>query len=240
MGYVSYEITLRLPGGKTASGTEIIAVNKNAILPSSKTLVGTTNKDGYYKWDTLATGFNNDTYHFTARKEFEGILYYAEWTDRVSPSEGHYSQDIEMRTQFFDELKRLEIPPLATKGLHEEGQVEILALIKELRICISQKLPNASISLGTKILEGLIKIYLKRLGKWEDNMSKLTFGMLLDHLKGTDIENNGLFNKLTGVNSFRIPAVHFKDIDTIIDEARIGNSVIIQFLKLLYPPTKQG
>ena len=239
MGYVSYEITLTLPGGKPTSGAKIVATNINAILPSSKTLHGNTNKDGYFKWDTLATGFNNDTYNFIAQKEHEGILYIAEWTDRVSPSEGHYSQDIEMRTQFFEELKKLEIPSLAIKGLQVEGHFEILALIRELSICISQKLPNASISLGTKILEGLIRIYLKRLDKWEDKMGKLTFGLLLDSLKGTDIEKNGLYNKLTGINSFRIPAVHFKDIDTTIDEARIGNSVIIQFLKLLYPHTKQ-
>ena len=68
MGYVSYEITLTLPGGKPTSGAKIVATNLNAIFPSSKVLHGNTNKDEYFKWDTLATGFDNDTYNFIAQK----------------------------------------------------------------------------------------------------------------------------------------------------------------------------
>lgn len=239
MGYVSYEITLTLPGGKPASGAKIVATNLNAILPSSKVLHGNTNKDGYFKWDTLATGFNNDTYNFIAQKEHEGILYIAEWNDRVSPSEGHYSQDIEMRTQFFDELKKIDIPKSASKGLKDEGHVEILSLIIELKTCISYKLPNASISLTTKILEGLIRIYLKREGKWEDRMSEQTFGQLLENLKKTDSRIEGIYDKLKGLNFLRKPAVHFKNISTTIDEARICYSLMSQFLTILYPTTNQ-
>ena len=86
MGYVTYEITLTLPGGKPASGAKIVATDLNAFLLSSKIHEGTTNKDGYFKWDTMATGLNNDTYRFRVQKDHEGILYIAEWTDRVNPS----------------------------------------------------------------------------------------------------------------------------------------------------------
>jgi hypothetical protein len=237
LGFVSYEITLFLPNGKPASGAEIIAFNKNAIAPSSKTFYGATNNNGYYKWAALATGYYKDTYDFKAQKELEGILYIAHWTDRLDSTKGPYIQEITMRTEFFEELKKFDIPTFAIDGLQRDSQMEILTLINELNICIAQKLPNASISVGTKILEGLIRIYLNRLGKWKEDMNKKTFGQLLGSLKGTDLENIGLYNKLDAINSFRIPAVHFKGTDTTIDEARIGNSVIVEFLKILYPST---
>lgn len=238
MGYVSYEITLIFPDGKPASGAEIIATNENAILPSSRTLYGTTNKDGYYRWQTLATGFNNDTYNFNAKKESEGILYVAYWTDRVSPSDGPYTKEITMRTQFFEELPQFEIPSYAIDGLRMDNQLVILRLMDELNVCINQKLPNASIAVGTKILEGLIKIYLNRIGKWEEKMDKLTLGQLLENPNVSDLKNKGFYDKLKGINFFRRSAVHFKEIDTTIDEARIGNSIITEFLKFLYPNSK--
>ena len=235
MGYVTYEITLTLPGGKPASGAKILATDLNAFLSSSKIHEGTTNKDGYFKWDTMATGLNNDTYRFRAQKDHEGILYIAEWTERVNPSHQKYSKEIEMRTQFFDEIENLKIPKSAVEGLIESDQIQILSLIKELKVCISNKLPNASISVGTKILEGLIRIYLKKLGKWDDKMSLETFGGLLTNLKDTDLSKLGLYDKLLGLNLFRKPAIHYKNIDTTIDEARICNSVIVEFLTLMFP-----
>ena len=167
MGYVYYEIILTLPGGKTASEAKIVATNLNAILPSSKALHGNTNKDGYFKWDTLATGLNKETYHFKAQKKQKGILYNAEWIDKVNPTQWKYSKDIETRTQLFEELKIIKIRQSAIKGLQDEGHIKILSLINELNICISQKLPNASISLTIKILEGLIWIYLRKEGNWK-------------------------------------------------------------------------
>ena len=239
MGYVTYEITLTLPGGKPASGAMIVATDLNAFLSSSKIHEGTTNKDGYFKWDTMATGLNNDTYRFRAQKDHEGILYIAEWTDRVNPSHQKYSKEIEMRTQFFEELNKIEIPQSAIKGLQNEGHIEILSLMNELNICISQKLPNASISLTTKILEGLIQIYLRKEGKWEDNMSEYPYGKLVDTWKQKDSKIEGIYDQLKGLNLFRKTAVHFKDVDTTIDEARLGNSLMIKVLKLLFPTGSQ-
>ena len=239
MGYVTYEITLTLPGGKPASGAKIVATNLNAILPSSKVLHGNANKEGYFKWDTFATGFNSDTYNFKAQKEQDSILYTAEWTDRVNPSHQKSSKEMEMRTQFFEELNMIKIPQTAIKGLQDEGHLEILSLMNELRICISQKLPNASISLTTKILEGLIRIYLRKEGKWNDNMREYTFGQLVDNLEETGNKIEGMYDQLKGLNFFRKPAAHFKDIDTTIDEARIGNSLMIKFLNLLFPTGNQ-
>ena len=236
MGYVSYEITLYLPDGTPASGAEIVATNENAIFYSSKKRYGTTSKEGYYKWPTLATGFNNDTYNFKARKDVDGILYVAYWTDRVSPSDGPYSKEITMRTRFFDEIKKFELPSYAIEGLKNEKENKILELLNEYNGCFTYKLPDASISVGSKILEGLSKILLKRLGKWneEKDGQNYTFGQLIGFLKDTDFSKTAIYDKLSGFNSFRKPAVHYKGTNSTTDEANLGKSIILDFLEYLF------
>lgn len=70
-------------------------------------------------------------------------------------------------------------------------------------------------------------------------MSEYSFGKLVDNLKETSTRIEGIYDQLNGLNYFRKPAVHFKDIDTTIDEVRLGNSLLIKFLKLLFPTGSQ-
>ena len=70
-------------------------------------------------------------------------------------------------------------------------------------------------------------------------MSEQTFGQPLENLKKTDSRIEGIYDKLKGLNFLRKLALHFKDISTTIDEARICYSLMNQFLTKLYPTTNQ-
>ena len=70
-------------------------------------------------------------------------------------------------------------------------------------------------------------------------MSEYPYGKLVDTWKQKDSKIEGIYDQLKGLNLFRKTAVHFKDVDTTIDEARLGNSLMIKVLKLLFPTGSQ-
>ncbi len=234
MGYTKYEVMIFLENGNPVAGAQVEAFNRNAVLPSSKNFTGTTGPDGSYAWDTLATGFNNDTYDFHSFKEIESILYEAVWSERVMPNKP-YQKDVTLHTQLLKDLKELNIPKsILDKVNSEDSGKYILSAIDELNKCIRYNLSKSAVTLSTSILEGVIKIHLTKKNAWDESFDNVTFGRLISKIKNKNIVAAGLMNKLEALNKLRLPAAHFKGTDTTTDEARIGMSVVKEFLYLAF------
>lgn len=235
MGYVKYEIKLFLPNESAAKGAEIIAKNRNALVNSSRVLKGTTNKEGIYVWESLSTGFNSDTYDFNVKIEIEGVLYVAQWSDRLNPKIKSYMKEIVLRREFLDEISTMEMSEGMKKQLEIESNGEnILQAFNELHFNLKNNCSMASLTLETYILEGLIKNYIKKMNKWENQFEQLTFGNLITKIRPLHILKEGLVSQLEGLNKFRTTAAHEKGVENTKEIATVGYKMINEMLKLAY------
>jgi hypothetical protein len=231
MGYASYKVTLSVNGGNPATGAEIITSNRNAILGTSKYLKGTTGPDGSYEWKTLATGFNNDTYDFNATFIGDDVEYVAIWSDRVVPL-GNYEKNIVMRELYLNEIKEMKIPDQIINIIKEsEGGESTLAAIREFNICMKQKLPLAALNCSTYVLEGLIKILAQRKNAWKEEFENATFGELINKDSIKKLLKKRLYDKMSGLNKFRIAAAHNLGVKSLIEEATMGMELPNEFMK---------
>lgn len=235
MGYVKYEITLLLPKGEPAKGAEIRAINRNALVKSSKELKGVTDKDGMFAWEALSTGFNNDTYDFDAKIDVEGLLYVAHWSERVKPNLKIYKKNIVLRTEFLDEMKGIEVSDSIKGQLENDSNSKnIREALRELPFNLKNNCSIASLTLETYILECILKNYIRKKEKWEDNFNELTFGGLIQKVKSLKLLNSGMLNQLEGLNKFRNTAAHDMGVENTTDTAKLGLSLIKQILNLVY------
>jgi hypothetical protein len=94
--------------------------------------------------------------------------------------------------------------------------------LRELKIPLINDLPNASISLSTHIMEGLIRIETGKRGPWKEEYDNKTFGQVVhvDRLK--ELFERRELDKIRGFNGFRVLGVHFKKVRTILSETQVG------------------
>lgn len=234
MGYVRYEVRLTLQNGDPASGSQISAENESAWLGQSKYFEGTTGHDGIYVWDSMATGINNDHYTFYARYSNWESEFIARWRERLRPSIGNCKKEITLRRKFMDEIANLEMPVEAVEFFKGDPYGEqVLQGAAELKKTMEMNLPLSSVAVSTMLLEGAIKALLNVKGKLDKEKSHFTFGKFINNLEVTETLglNEGLLEKLKGINKFRRSALHYKGAITFMDEARLILSEFFEIAK---------
>jgi hypothetical protein len=226
MGTAKYCVNIELPGGKLVDGAQITAQNKDAWFDSARFWQGIT-KDGIFCWDHLDTGLNGDKYDFSVRyADLNGVEWRAFFSDRIfSNSE----QTIVLRQMFLDEEMEFSIPTDIENYIsREDGGKEILAAMRELATSIKKGMSHSALALSTYILEGMIMLKAKNEGVWDHEFEGKTFGGLLKLDKVRKLFPNGALDKAEALNKLRIPGVHFKNISSTINEAKIGANLIME------------
>lgn len=219
-------VTLRvtLPDGTPVVGARISAHNVTAWFPSSKQWYGTTLMDGTFTWDNLDVGFG-DKYEFEVKYvDQRGVIWQGEISDKIR---GPTKKDVVLREAYVEELGSVEISPEVEAFLMKEtGGSEILDAMREFSLAVGNGLSRSAVSLSTIILEGMIQVKARREDAWNEEFSDMTFGKLIHQAGIKRLFPIGIFDKLDGLNKFRINASHYKAVKTIEAEAQIAVQVI--------------
>ncbi|OWP56911.1 MAG: hypothetical protein B2I17_03405 [Thermoplasmatales archaeon B_DKE] len=225
---VTISVTVVLPDGNPASGSDITFLNNSAIFKGSKNWTGTTGKEGTCIWNDMDKGnFGlGDIYVFQANymDPTNGKEYIGNKTVRIKRDQNVL---INLREAQIGETFYLKISneDLSIVSTLPEGD-EIVSVIKELAITTKNKLSHASVMLETYIVESFIRARLKQKNNWNDSFEKLPLGALLKEDEVKKMLGTSFSRRVSILNDLRIAAVHPKGVGTYFEESSIGLGLI--------------
>ncbi len=228
MGKAELKITTSDEKGTRIQGVVVRIYNESAWLPSIKNWKVISNEKGECIIQNFDFG-DGDKINFQADYlSKDGVRYVGFHSDKIV---GPTVIPITMVESLSEYSFSLVASKAGLEFLKNDGDGKIvLEAINELEIAINNNLPHASISLSTYILEGLIRIEAIKRGLWKDEYASKTYGDLVHINELKDLFEPGELQKIQAFNAFRIPAVHFKRVRTILAEAQVGAELISQLI----------
>ena len=228
MGKAELKITTSDEKGTRIQGVVVRIYNESAWLPSIKNWKVISNNKGECIIQNFDFG-DGDKINFQADYlSNDGVRYVGFHSDKII---GPTVIPITMVESLSEYSFSLVASKAGLEFLKNDGDGKIvLEAINELEIAINNNLPHASISLSTYILEGLIRIEAIKRGLWKDEYASKTYGDLVHINELKDLFEPGELQKIQAFNAFRIPAVHFKRVRTILAEAQVGAELISQLI----------
>jgi hypothetical protein len=228
MGKAELKITTSDEKGTRIQGVVVRIYNESAWLPSIKNWKVISNNKGECIIQNFDFG-DGDKINFQADYlSKDGVRYVGFHSDKIV---GPTVIPITMVESLSEYSFSLVASKAGLEFLKNDGDGKIvLEAINELEIAINNNLPHASISLSTYILEGLIRIEAIKRGLWKDEYASKTYGDLVHINELKDLFEPGELQKIQAFNAFRIPAVHFKRVRTILAEAQVGAELISQLI----------
>jgi hypothetical protein len=230
---VRVSVTVKLPGGSLASGSDISLVNRNAKFKDSQNWNGTADSEGNCIWEEMDSGTFGlgDIYDFQASftDPSNGKSYIGHKTERIKKDQNVtiYLREAHMGETF--ELKISKDDLTAVSKL--SGGEEILSVIRELSVTTKDKLSHASVMLESYIVESFIRNRLHDKGLWKDNFEKISLGMLLEKAEVKEILGGTILRRISILNELRTAAVHPKGVETYFEEASIGLGLIRELIR---------
>lgn len=242
MGTTLYTLKVFFPDGTPANGVKITGINRDSWTDSAKYWYGTTLPDGSHTWQHIDTGVNGDKYDFYCRYiDLNGVEWKGITSDRIFTSSIELVKQITLYQPPLDEDLDFNLSALIENNiLKAESGKELLAAIREMSIALKQGMSHSALALSTYIIEGLIVITAKEQKIWKESWKKYSFGKLINEPKIQEIIPSEEQDKLFALNKLRIPGVHFKGGSSIIEEAKIGERIILKLAEtwFSYVPEK--
>ena len=228
MGKAELKITTSYEKGTRIQGVVVRIYNESAWLPSIKNWKVISNDKGECIIQNFDFG-DGDKINFQADYlSNDGVRYVGFHSDKII---GPTVIPITMVESLSEYSFSLVASKAGLEFLKNDGDGKIvLEAINELEIAINNNLPHASISLSTYILEGLIRIEARKRSLWKEEYGSKTYGDLVHINELKDLFEPGELEKMQAFNAFRIPAVHFKKVRTILAEAQVGAELISQLI----------
>lgn len=224
MGVHIVRIIVKMKVGSKVVGATITAYNSTALFKGIKNWRGGTDLDGICTFNNLDNG-RGDKYDFQAYfVDDSGTNYYGAQSDKIL-------HDVDITIILTESLPNvsgtlyISNEMVNTLQEDEDGRI-ILSAIKEMQVAVTNNLPHASIALSTYILEGLIKREAKKKGVWAKEFDNYSYGQLVNEKKLEQLFLKEELAKVKGLNAYRIPAVHFKNVKSVIAEAQVGIGII--------------
>ena len=228
MGKAELKITTSNEKGTRIQGVVVHIYNESAWLPSIKNWKVISNEKGECIIQNFDFG-DGDKINFQADYlSKDGVRYVGFHSDKIVGS-------TVIPITMVESLSEYSFSLVASKAglefLKNDGDGKIvLEALNELEIALTNNLPHASISLSTYILEGLIRIEASKRGLWKEEYGSKSYGQLVNINELKDLFEPGELEKIQAFNAFRIPAVHFKKVRTILAEAQVGAELISQLI----------
>ena len=216
-------IVVCFPPSEPAVGAQVVGLNRSAWAGQEKMWRATTGHDGSYTWDNLDTGTLGDKWDFTAElTDKEGIDWMGFASERVKTPR---TIPIPLPPWYHGEI-RLSDALTESLSATEEGRI-VLQGFAEIERALRNRLFQATVTLSTYLVEGMIHIKLRNQNKWGPGLEEKTYGWLinLDDVKQDIIP--GLLNRLQGLGNFRKVSAHFKGRHTIDAEAQLAVRAVL-------------
>lgn len=228
MGKAELKITTSDEKGTRIQGVVVRIYNESAWLPSIKNWKVISNEKGECIIQNFDFG-DGDKINFQADYlSNDGVRYVGFHSDKII---GPTVIPITMVESLSEYSFSLVASKAGLEFLKNDGDGKIvLEALNELEIALTNNLPHASISLSTYILEGLIRIEARKRSLWKEEYGSKTYGDLVHINELKDLFEPGELEKMQAFNAFRIPAVHFKKVRTILAEAQVGAELISQLI----------
>ena len=228
MGKAELKIITSTEKGTKISGVTVRITNESAWFPSIKNWKGISNEKGECIIQNFDFG-TEDKINFQAEYvSSDGVRYVGFHSDKIVGPTVIPLTMVESISQYSFSLVTSKVGLEFLKN-DDDGKI-VMEALRELEIALEDNLPHASISLSTYILEGLIRIEAIKRGLWKDEYASKTYGDLVHINELKDLFEPGELQKIQAFNAFRIPAVHFKRVRTILAEAQVGAELISQLI----------
>lgn len=217
-------IVVKFPDGRPAVGARILGVNHDAWdKKHHEEWRATAEESGSHTFDSLDTGTLGDRYTFAATVvDHEGVRWAGEVSERVK-------RDLDLTIVLAPSYSvDVDLPSPVKKALEEsEDGRQLLEAIRELKVALGAGLLRSPVVVSTWILEGLIRIRAKAVGKWKDGYSSQTFGELVGNKDLLELFPAGLQPRVQALAKFRTPSAHNVGAAAHIAEGQLAASVVV-------------
>jgi hypothetical protein len=215
-------VVVSFPDGSLAPGVSLLADNRNAWNPRQRYWNGRTDSSGQFIWGNLDTGTAGDLFDFNASLVDETeVKWSGSATDRIA---GPASVRVVLQPEF---AGKLTLPTSVIENLSHspEGRRVGEALV-ELQSAISSGLVDATLTLSTWILEGMIRSKLKVQKVWDDAWDSLTYGQLVSQKRVRDAIPEASRDRALAIADLRKPSAHFKAGKAVPADAQVAVTLV--------------